>query len=208
MKKVTLAVLILSVSFTLWGEYKEMGVGVDFSFFVRQSTASDDSIINSNAITIRPVFSLMLNDKLEIAPFLRFYNNFTPKPNENSDKNDHYTEFGIGSGVHWHFIQLDNFRVAAGFLGELYLGRTIETPAADSFNSWNFDFSIPLIIEVILTPSISIRASTELVNLDFTFKNWEETAINTKKQTIIDFNTFTDIHNIARTSYIGLNYRF
>ena len=168
----------------------------------QQYTDSNNSSIKNSSLSIRPRFSFMVNSKMEIDSYIFFSNVFIPTPLTTSNKNQEFIELGIGSGVHWHFIQLNNFRVASGVGATIGFLIEMESPYDGTFTSWGTALYVPLILELVLTPSISIRGTMSIINLAAVFGTSKSGSSKTTSTTFV-FKT-----EIAKSLALGLYYRF
>jgi len=156
MKKVILilAVLVFSSGF-LWAD----GFGLDSRITF---DSNNETNLISTSISLRPYFSIMLDDATELTPFLLFSMDYS---RTSGTVDDRYS-IGGGTGVYFHFVQ--------GKIIDLSTGANLSaayTWHPDLYFGIDLNVGVPVVLDIKLSESFLIRISLTIAQLSFYYMN-------------------------------------
>ena len=200
MKKLMLILVLVLLASAVWAEYGKYGVGATVSIINSKSVDVVGDETKNNSFQIAPTFSLMLNESLELMPYV-FYGSTVTK--FNGTKTASTSRFGGGAGLYWHFVRTQHFRLLTGAtleMGYFSVGQ-LTAPAKD--NSFLINAYLPIIADIVLTDLITFRSTLNVFTFVVEFRTFD-TGTGGQKQTFVDFNSIQGIQALR----IGVLFRF
>ena len=185
---------------TVWAEYGKFGVGATFIIDNSKLVNAVGDEIKDNELTIMPMFSLMLNESLELMPFI-YYASDVQKTNGTVTGKDN--TFGGGAGLYWHFVKTPHFRLLTGVTLDIGFNSEPELASPQMDNSFLINAYLPIIADIVLTDLITFRATLNVFTFVVEFRTFD-TGTGGQKQTFVDFNSIQGIQALR----IGVLFRF
>lgn len=182
MKKFCFIVIMLLIVTSLWAYQGKRGIGLLMEFQGSTLTSTGDSTLNINP---KLFYTFMLNNKLEIAPYLGmdlFKEELGPVTT------DGYKYYGLGAMLNWHFIRTQIITLAAGFDFSYWFGELEQSVYGDN-TYFRINSFIPLIFDLNLGKHIVIRIRQDIWYLSsYTIKDSSDRFTDT------DFGTFSNLN--------------
>jgi len=157
MKKVILilAVLVISSGF-LWAD----GFGLISRITLDTNNATDQT---DTGIFLKPYYSMMMDETMELTPFLSFDMDITSVSGTVVNK---YYSIGVGTGLYFHFIQKKIIDLSAG--ADLGAAFTWD-PDISPYFEIDLNIGVPVVLDIKFSESFLVRISQTIAYLNFNF---------------------------------------
>ncbi len=187
-----LLVFLSAVSFG-WAENRQFGAGlsIDLDGYTAKDTSGDKS--QTNSLSFQPFLSIMLNEKMELVPFLTLY---TSAEKTNGEIDVRWTFLGIGSSFYYHFVNTNVISLGAGVKVRLGYGYYPETSTYDSYMRIAFNASVPLFMDLNMTDRLTFRFTWDALSLSL-YKSTYDTGSGEQSEAYAYMDSPLDVENLT-----------
>lgn len=192
MKKVFVLVLLLVPCLSLVS--LDLGFGVDAELWVA-SEKQDSFEANRTWLRLWPALVLMVSPRLEVRPFAIFETSKSSDPDDivaDWDADALRIDFGLGTGLYYHFIQREIISLCTGPKVSAKLRPKpsgSSNPDYDSYFLLVTQVVLPVYLDIRLSKRLFLRTGIEIASIGLYYRNFELAGVKTKT-TSLTMNSF------------------
>ncbi len=160
---------------------------------------------NGSRLEFMPYVGFMVDNNIEIAPYVRFVLEKSTDENEETkvDTDADSTAFGFGCAALSHFWDNGRVFLSAGGRADILIQNENKDRDWDEYSDWNLGFAVPFVMDVRLVEELGFRISMDAMSFGWNFYKHEEKDGDEKESTTFSYNILGEAK-----PYIGIYWGF